>query len=103
MLEVHEDDDAGEQVVHAEQPADGRPYRTTRPVGSAERSDMELRLLTAVNRLPNRERLVVALRYFLELSDIETATVAGIPRGTVKSRLSRALRRLRAELEDLDV
>jgi RNA polymerase sigma-70 factor (ECF subfamily) len=41
---------------------------------------------------------VVACRYLLELGEEETAAVLGIRRGTVKSRLSRALARLREEL-----
>ncbi len=56
-------------------------------------------LLGAVNRLDERDRLVLACRYFLELSEAETAATLGWPRGTVKSRLSRALDRLRAEME----
>jgi len=55
-------------------------------------------LLEAVNRLSEEHRLVVAYRYFLDLSEAETASVLGIRRGTVKSRLSRALERLRAEV-----
>jgi RNA polymerase sigma-70 factor (ECF subfamily) len=39
---------------------------------------------------------VIACRYFLELSEEETAAVLGIRRGTVKSRTARALDRLRA-------
>ena len=58
------------------------------------------RLLAAVNGLREEERLVVACRYFLELSEDETAAALGVPRGTVKSRLSRALAHLRARLED---
>jgi len=45
---------------------------------------------------------VIAARYLLELSEAETAEVLGIPRGTVKSRLSRALDRLRACLAEAD-
>jgi RNA polymerase sigma factor (sigma-70 family) len=56
-------------------------------------------LLGAVNRLDETHRLVIACRYFLELSEAETAAALGCRRGTVKSRLSRALERLRAELE----
>jgi DNA-directed RNA polymerase specialized sigma24 family protein len=41
---------------------------------------------------------VVTCRYLLELDERETAAVLGWPRGTVKSRLSRALRRLEAIL-----
>jgi RNA polymerase sigma-70 factor (ECF subfamily) len=49
----------------------------------------------AVRRLPLSDQEVVALRFFLELSEQESADVLGIPRGTVKSRQHRALERLR--------
>ena len=55
-------------------------------------------LLAALRHLRARDREVVACRYLLELSEAETATVLGCPPGTVKSRLSRALGRLRVEL-----
>jgi RNA polymerase sigma factor (sigma-70 family) len=55
-------------------------------------------LLAAVNRLRDDDRLVLGCRYFLDLSEEETAAALGVRRGTVKSRLSRALERLRAEL-----
>ena len=55
-------------------------------------------LLDAIRGLPERERLVVVCRYFLELSEDETATTLGVPRGTVKSRSSRALARLREQM-----
>jgi RNA polymerase sigma-70 factor (ECF subfamily) len=42
--------------------------------------------------------LIIAYRYFLELSEAETAQALGIRPGTVKSRLSRALDRLRDQL-----
>jgi RNA polymerase sigma-70 factor (ECF subfamily) len=56
-------------------------------------------LLAAVRELPEKYRLVVTCRYFLELSEGETATVLNCPRGSVKSRLSRALDRLRVALD----
>ncbi|HEY8454704.1 MAG TPA: sigma-70 family RNA polymerase sigma factor [Actinopolymorphaceae bacterium] len=56
-------------------------------------------LLAAVRALPRNQMLVVACRYFLELDEEETATVLNWPRGTVKSRLHRALRRLRRMVE----
>jgi RNA polymerase sigma-70 factor (ECF subfamily) len=56
-------------------------------------------LLEAVNALDERDRDVLACRYFLELSEDETARVLGLRRGTVKSRTARALARLRAEVE----
>ena len=56
------------------------------------------RLLAAVERLSDDHRDVVACRYFLQLSEEETAAALGVRRGTVKSRLARALERLREEL-----
>jgi RNA polymerase sigma-70 factor (ECF subfamily) len=52
-------------------------------------------LLAAVNELPDDQREVIALRYFLGLSDAEVAETLGIAHGTVKSRTARALERLR--------
>jgi RNA polymerase sigma factor (sigma-70 family) len=57
-------------------------------------------LLAAVNALRDEDREVIGARYFLELSEAETAEALGIPRGTVKSRLSRALERLRQVVAD---
>jgi RNA polymerase sigma-70 factor (ECF subfamily) len=56
-------------------------------------------LLAAVARLDERDRLVIGARFFLELNEAETAATLGVRRGTVKSRLSRALERLRKEIE----
>src|ERR1700694_3753450 len=52
-------------------------------------------LLDRVTALSEEDRLVITSRYLLELSGEETAAALGIPEGTVKSRLSRALARLR--------
>ena len=60
-------------------------------------------LLGALARLRDDDRLVLGCRYLLELSEAETAAVIGKRVGTVKSRTSRALERLRAELEAEDV
>jgi RNA polymerase sigma-70 factor (ECF subfamily) len=73
------------------------PDRT--PEHEAEAAETRRALLEAVNRLPEPERLVVGLRYFLELSEAETAAAAGVPPGTVKSRMWRAMERLRSDLE----
>ena len=53
------------------------------------------RLLTG---LSSRERAVVVLRYYCDLSEQDTAATLGMPVGTVKSTCSRALARLRVEL-----
>lgn len=55
-------------------------------------------LLAAIQALRPDDREVIACRYLLDLSEAETAGVLGCPRGTVKSRLSRALQRLRQQL-----
>ena len=72
--------------------------------GSAEDAavarDQRSRLLAAVTALPDRDREIVALRYFAGLSEAETATALECPAGTVKSRLSRALGRLRIALAE---
>jgi RNA polymerase sigma-70 factor (ECF subfamily) len=54
-------------------------------------------LLAAVRSLPDKDQLVVTCRFFLDLDERETARVLGWPRGSVKSRTSRALGRLRAQ------
>ncbi len=61
-----------------------------------------LRLLAALRELREDDQLVIAARHLLGLSESETATALGVRPGTVKSRLSRALGRLRAELEEDD-
>jgi RNA polymerase sigma factor (sigma-70 family) len=60
-------------------------------------------LLAALDRLRPEEGLAVACRYFLELSEAEMAATLGCARGTVKSRLSRALGHLRQIIGDSNV
>jgi RNA polymerase sigma factor (sigma-70 family) len=52
-------------------------------------------LVAALGELDERDRSVLTCRYLLELSEEETAAALGCRRGTVKSRTSRALARLR--------
>jgi RNA polymerase sigma-70 factor (ECF subfamily) len=51
-----------------------------------------------MSRLRNDDRLVLGCRYLLELSEAETAAALGVKQGTVKSRTSRALGRMRSAL-----
>ncbi|MGH3254439.1 MAG: SigE family RNA polymerase sigma factor [Streptosporangiaceae bacterium] len=53
-------------------------------------------LLTALRQLPPRQRAVVVLRYWNDLSDAQIAAALGCSAGTVRSQLSRALAALRA-------
>jgi RNA polymerase sigma-70 factor (ECF subfamily) len=55
-------------------------------------------LLAALATLRDDDREVLGARFFLDLSETETAEALGLPRGTVKSRTSRALGRLRDAL-----
>ena len=75
-------------------PGDAAPSPESAVLAGERRSD----LLRAVNGLRDDDREVIAVRYFLDLSEAEAAITLGIPRGTVKSRLSRALGRLRERL-----
>jgi RNA polymerase sigma-70 factor (ECF subfamily) len=68
------------------------------PEGAASVAENRQELLAAVRGLPERERSVVVCRYFLELTEDETAQTLGLPRGTVKSRSSRAMARLREQM-----
>ena len=68
------------------------------PEAALVQSERRRRLLAAVEGLREEERLVVACRFFLDLSEEETAAALSLRRGTVKSRQSRALARLRDEL-----
>ena len=62
------------------------------------RADHE-RLLQLIAGMSEDDRLVIGYRYFLDLSEQETAEALAIPRGTVKSRTARALARLREQME----
>ena len=77
-------------------PGDAAPS----PEAVAVAADERRRLLAMVNALSHEDRLVIASRYFLELSGEETAAALGIAEGTVKSRLSRALARLKVQVEE---
>ncbi|HUZ25171.1 MAG TPA: SigE family RNA polymerase sigma factor [Streptosporangiaceae bacterium] len=57
------------------------------------------RLIQALRRLSYGQRAVIVLRYWLQLSEQETARALGNSAGTVKSQASRALARLREELQ----
>jgi RNA polymerase sigma factor (sigma-70 family) len=56
-------------------------------------------LWAATRRLPLRQRAVLVLRYYEDLSEAEIARVLGIPAGTVKTLARRGLARLRRGLD----
>ncbi len=57
-------------------------------------------VVAALRRLPDRQREVIVLRYYADLSEAETASVMGISRGAVKSHLARGMAGLREPLEN---
>ncbi len=57
-------------------------------------------VLDALRALPDRQREVIALRYYLDMSEAEIAETLGISRGSVKSHASRGAAALRHLLED---
>jgi RNA polymerase sigma-70 factor (sigma-E family) len=62
-------------------------------------SDDRDQLVRAVRALPYRQRAVVVLRFWHDLTEQQAADVLGIRAGTVKSQTSRALQRLRQLLD----
>jgi RNA polymerase sigma factor (sigma-70 family) len=68
------------------------------PVFAALSHERRAQLVDGLARLSPAHRQVVTCRYLLDLDESETATVLSCSRGTVKSRLHRALRRLSEEL-----
>ncbi|WP_234362851.1 RNA polymerase sigma factor [Streptomyces formicae] len=64
------------------------------PAVAALEDERRAALLAALDLLSDDHRLVVTYRYLLEMDEAETAQALGWPRGTVKSRLNRALRKL---------
>ena len=70
------------------------------PEAAAVAAERRAELLLALEALREADRLAIACRYFLGLSEEETAAALGCARGTVKSRLSRAIRRLRETMTE---
>jgi RNA polymerase sigma-70 factor (sigma-E family) len=56
-------------------------------------------MMRAVARLPPRQRAMVVLRYYEDMSEVQTAEALGVSVGTVKSAVSRALGKLRVDPE----
>ena len=80
----------------------GRAVEVTSPASLAEAGDTAQRVARAVHALPQREREVLVLRHYHDLSFPEVAAVLDLPATTVKSRLARGLERLRIPLQELE-
>ena len=93
---------SGRRMELAERAANVRPSGEAAPSPEVAAIATEERtmLMEAVDRLREQDRLVIVYRYLLDLSEQETAEILGCPRGTVKSRLSRALSKLKDDIGD---
>jgi RNA polymerase sigma-70 factor (ECF subfamily) len=73
----------------------------TSPTQAAVRAEMQLRLQEALNSMDPVDREVVVLRHFEELTNVETAAVLGIEPSAASKRYLRAVRRLKAILDQV--
>jgi RNA polymerase sigma-70 factor (sigma-E family) len=65
----------------------------------ATSSDLQETLRRAVDRLPQRMRAAVMLRYYDDMTEAEVAEVLGVSVGTVKSTVARAVAKLRIDAD----
>jgi RNA polymerase sigma factor (sigma-70 family) len=68
------------------------------PEAAAEADEFRATLVETLGRLRDDDRLILVYRLFFDFSEADMAEALKVPKGTVKSRLSRALTRLRAAL-----
>jgi len=62
-------------------------------------SELHDALQRAIDRLPQRMRAAVVLRFFEDMTEAEVADVLGVSQGTVKSTVSRAVAKLRSDVD----
>lgn len=82
---------------NGEEPSDELPESGVERSGESARVDDRADLWHALGQLPKRQRAVVVLRYYEDLSEAETAELLGCSVGTVKSQASKALAKLRLD------
>jgi len=82
--------------------AQGPESTSPSPEMAVVAAERRAELLVAVEGLGEADREAIAYRYFLGLSEEESAAAIGCARGTVKSRLSRALGRLRKKMTEVE-
>jgi RNA polymerase sigma factor (sigma-70 family) len=91
------------RYLRAETGARTAPGMTTEP--SAETRALEHatgdRLIAALGRLPRRQREVLTLRYYLDLSEAQIADALSISAGSVKAHAHRGLAGLRSDVEGM--
>jgi RNA polymerase sigma-70 factor (sigma-E family) len=83
-----------------ETPSDALPEPRS-PDTFVDQVDDHVVLVEALHRLGRRQRTVLVLRYFEDLTEVQVADLLGVSVGTVKSQANRGLARLRSECEPL--
>lgn len=96
---------AGRQAGLVLRASEVRPSGDAAPSPEAAALELEQQqaLVAAMNELREKDRTALGLRFFMDLSEEEMAAAMGCAKGTVKSRVSRALDRLRKQLKERDV
>jgi RNA polymerase sigma-70 factor (sigma-E family) len=86
---------------HGERPTESLPER---PVSDGLDARLERDALWQhVKQLPTRQRAVLVLRFYEDMSEADTAAMLGVSVGTVKSQCARALASLRTRLSELGI
>ena len=83
------------ELRHAPAPMPDAASAEHGAMGSLEHQEV----IVALRRLPERQREVLVLRYYADLSEADIADAIGISRGAVKSHASRGMAALRTTLE----
>ncbi|WP_238013143.1 SigE family RNA polymerase sigma factor [Dactylosporangium sp. AC04546] len=91
--------DRWRRLLRRERPAAQVPDRPAPGHDPADTAVARTSLVRALRQLTRRERAVVVCRYYLDLTEQQTADELGIALGTVKSAAARALRKLRVDPE----
>jgi RNA polymerase sigma factor (sigma-70 family) len=68
----------------------------------ADQTALRLSLGSALSRLTRKQRAVIVLRFFDDLTEVQAAETLGVSVGTIKSQTAKALERLRILAPDLD-
>lgn len=87
-----------ERFLRAQQPPGAAPHADRHALAQADRDVV----LAALQQLARRQREVLVLRYYLDLSEAEIAEVLGVGRGSVKSHASRGSAALRELLRGVE-
>lgn len=92
----------GRREALALRAAEGADRSAPSPEADVLDAERRQRLMTAIEALRDEDRQVITLRWFADLNEAEMASLLRRPAGTIKSRLSRAMQRLREALADAE-